>query len=72
MVLEIVAHAGQVNHHRNVQGRELRCRPHSREEQQVWGVDGPPREDHFLGDMDLVGFPVVEVGHADDVRPFKE
>src|SRR5260370_38072890 len=61
MVAHVLTDSWQIRKRSDASCMQLVCRPNTREHQQVWGADTPPRQDH------LIGFDPLSVAFADQL-----
>ncbi len=67
MVLEVLAHAGEVMDNRDAKRSQLVCRPDAGQQQQSRGVDRTARYDDLAACVD-VGFGRLALGQIADAR----
>ncbi len=64
MVLQVAAHARQLQHRGDAVGCAMGARPYARQHQQLGRAEGAGRHDHFAPRMHLMHHIVADIGHA--------
>jgi hypothetical protein len=71
VVLQVLAHTGQVVQHGNAVLLQVRLRADAREHEQLGRAVGPGAQDHFLAGTDLLHLAVAAQFHADGRLAFE-